>query len=45
MPAPKAYIEVNDIERQFYQVILYYGTQKVLYDFSPKMIKNNKKEE
>lgn len=28
MPAPKAYIEVNDIERQFYQVILYYGTQK-----------------
>lgn len=28
MPAPKAYIEVNDIEREFYQVILYYGTQK-----------------
>lgn len=28
MPAPKAYIEVNDIEREFFQVILYYGEQK-----------------
>lgn len=28
MPAPKAYIEVNDIDREFYQVILYYGEHK-----------------
>ncbi len=28
MPAPKAYIDVNDIEGEFYQVILYYGEQK-----------------
>ncbi len=28
MPAPKAYIEVNDIDREFYQVILFYGEHK-----------------
>ena len=28
MPAPKAYIEVNDIDREYFQVILFYGTQK-----------------
>jgi len=28
MPAPKAYIEVNDIDGEFYQVILFYGAQK-----------------
>ncbi len=28
MPAPKAYIEVNDIDREYFQVILFYGAQK-----------------
>ncbi len=36
MPAPKAYIEVNDIDREFYQVILYYGTQKYYMIFKQR---------
>ena len=36
MPAPKAYIEVNDIEREFYQVILYYGEQKYYMIFKQR---------
>ncbi len=36
MPAPKAYIEVNDIDREYYQVILYYGTQKYYMIFKQR---------
>lgn len=28
MPPPRSYVEVNDIEGEFWQLILYYGTQK-----------------
>lgn len=36
MPAPKAYIEVNDIDREFYQVILFYGEQKYYMIFKQR---------
>lgn len=36
MPAPKAYIEVNDIDRIYWQVILYYGEQKYYMLFEQK---------
>ncbi len=36
MPAPKAYIEVNDIDREYFQVILFYGTQKYYMIFKQR---------
>lgn len=36
MPAPKAYIEVNDIDREYFQVILFYGEQKYYMIFKQR---------
>ncbi len=36
MPAPKAYIEVNDIDREYFQVILFYGAQKYYMIFKQR---------
>ncbi len=32
-PIPKSYMEINDIDGEFYQVILYYGTKKYFLIF------------
>ncbi len=41
-PIPKTYMEINDIDGEFFQVILYYGTGKYYLIFKQEEDKENK---